>query len=172
MFQVDSGKELSAGEFKLVVDNIKAWPILISFTEVNTHALKFETEKLVYEVAFLGTFKEEDVTELKKCVWQGNESLKTISSMIPDDTLLRERQRDEIASQVEDFETFIGYIRKDGDWKAKQDLWIKNKEYRELTAKLHDFRAIVPALGVMIDADKLEFYLSFDGGHDIVQDRW
>jgi hypothetical protein len=92
-----------------------------------------------------------------------------MASMIPIDTITWEKMFTEIDYQVDQFESFVGGIRGNNTWKAKQDFWIKNREYRELVDKKNKISARIPQLGTMISTEKLEFYLSFDDNHDICQ---
>jgi hypothetical protein len=169
MFQLDSGFLLSPGEFRLVSDAIERWPVEITFTEINGHSLKFTNEKARFEVAFSNVFDEEIAKELRVCSWQGNDNLKVMASMIPRDTVVWEKMYTEIDCRADQFESFVGHIHGKDTWKAKQDFWIKNREYRELMEKKEQISARIPQLGTMISSEKLEFYLSFDDNHDICQ---
>jgi hypothetical protein len=167
-FQLDKGYNISPGEFKLVVDAIETWPVSITFTTTNCNSIKVESDyKKIFEIAFSETFDDETIEILKKCSWTSGWALKTIAAMIPKDTLLFENERDEIDYQIDQFESFIGNIRGSDTWKAKQDLWIKNREYRELKANFDRIKAHIPEVGVFISEDDLEFYLSFDNCHDV-----
>lgn len=165
-FELDTGYNLYPGEFALVMRAIKDWPALVTFTNVNCDALKFETGDFVFEVAFKECLDDSVREKLASCSWQARENLAVMASMIPPDTILLESQLIEIEMNVDKYESFIGGIRGQDTWRDKQDLWIHDSQYRELVAKKDEISSKILELGVFISSKKLEFYLG-DGVHDI-----
>lgn len=165
-FELDQGYKLYPGEFALVMRAIKDWPAMITFTNVNCDALKFETEHLTFEVAFKESLDDSVREKLASCSWRARENLAVMASMIPPDTILLESQLIYLEMDMDKYERFIGGIRGHDTWRDKQDLWIHDSKYRELDARKDEISSKIPELSVFISSKKLEFYLG-DGVHDI-----
>lgn len=157
----DCGIELSPGDFKTIIDFMESESIDL---RLHDEGLKIMDGRR-YGFISLGTVHDTIKNlpeEAKNKTWKLKLSeLKSMAACISADVPYYERLLLEFEAEMDDFETFVGNLRK-SDWQSKQDLKTASREYREMCLEKIRIQSHIPCFGCFLYSGGIEFYMDLN----------
>jgi hypothetical protein len=160
---------LAPGDFKILVDFMKSGNYEYATLSVSWDmcGLEMKNKDSRGVVSFDSGSAIEDLA--KQFTWNVPvKALSRIADVIPADSFYWASQSLNTEMALDKYTSFIGYI-KDSDWKKEQDLWVKDREYRRLTAQKEDIDSHLMQLFLELYDDKIEFWIDVNEVCAVIQ---